>query len=89
MNSVTTLRGWGLPYLGGDQPFLFRGVAPPWSPPIEGRPPKQMEVTDFKNLHKNVNFYIYSTSMFVKYLGLEIFVISMNRAVKKFAKLLP
>ena len=29
-------------------------------------------VTDFKNLNENVNFYFYSTSIFVRYLGLKI-----------------
>ena len=75
--------------MGGERPFLGRpaltqgGSTPPkqnsppkrgWSPPREGRTHPQRMVTDFKNLHENVNFYFYSTSIFVKYLGQKIFL---------------
>ena len=87
MKSVAILCGWGLSSLGGEQPlldgeFCLGGADPPWvqadlpkkciSPPLEGRCRTQQVVTDLKNVHKNVNFYFYSSSMFVKYLGLEI-----------------
>ena len=58
------------------------GVFPTWvwtgqperflPPPIDTKPPKQRVVADLKKAHENVNFYFYSTSMFVKYIGLKI-----------------
>ena len=84
--SVTTLCGWGLASLAGEQPFLggefcLGGVAPSsvwaglpkkgFSLPIEERPHPQRVVTDFKNHHENVTFYFHSASMFVKYLGIK------------------
>ena len=87
MKSVTTLYGWSLPSLSGDQTllggeFCLGGVDPPWvqaglpkkglSPSIEGRSHTQKFVTDLKNVHENHNFYFHSTSMFVKYLDINI-----------------
>ena len=80
MKSVTTLYGWSLPSLSGDQTllggeFCLGGVDPPWvqtglpkkgfSSPIEVRLHSQKVVTDFKNVFENVNVYFHSTSMFV------------------------
>ena len=84
---MTTFSGWDLPYLGGDQlilggEFCLGGIAPHWgwtglrkkclSLPIEGRPPKQRVVAYFRNVHDNVEFYFYSTSMFVKCLAIKV-----------------
>ena len=57
------------------------GVAPPLllagipkkglSPPINDKA-RYRVVFDFKNIYENVDFYFYSTSMFVKYLAIRI-----------------
>ena len=98
------LYGWWETFLGrsawtqgGSTPLKQNSLSKiGWSLPREGRPHPKRVVTDFKNLHENINFYFYSTSMFVEYLGQKIilefslghFQICMNRAVEKCAKIL-
>ena len=83
LKSVTTLCGWGLPSLGGDQflggEFCLGGIAPPWV--WAGRPKTDLSPQagpihrgwspTSKNLHENINYNFHSTSMFVKYIGLN------------------
>ena len=57
---------------GGSTPH--KQTPPPkqgYVPPREDRPHPRRVVTGLKNLHANVNYYFYSLSTFVEYLGIK------------------